>query len=229
MKAKAVSTKDLGRQHQPAAHRPVDTAGATFQFQDRRATALQQAQLQGMVDSSKTVQRLMDFQSRVAHLQAHPVVQLKNEEERARAQQKAAHARNTIAAVAPNFNANIAGHIFEGKPAAGGNADPDNPEGLHGYTGGALPAGVVTVARVGNQNKKHTLTWNWGAGKPNKVSTMFPANIPADRLKTLIGLKYPAWVGGGLPDPAYPDETRSFILGGRALPFTKHGDTVYPD
>jgi len=150
-------------------------------------------------------------------------------------QRRAAHATQTINTVAAGFNDAKARHLFEGVPLEGGAPGAAPPKGLHGYRNGGLPANITVTNIVGNRNKRHTITWRWtnptsAANNGTKDSTMFPAFIAENRLKTLIALTFSDWAGVQLPVPSYPEETRDYIMqGARAIPFTTHGGTVYPD
>jgi len=97
------------------------------------------------------------------------------------------------------------------------------PKGLHAYTNGNLPAGVVTVATVGDVNEVHVLVWSkTGAAGKCKWSTMFPKYMP-------VGMICWYLLNKRLPDdfttaarPAVPP------FAWKAVTVGQSGDTNYP-
>ncbi|MEL7004855.1 MAG: hypothetical protein AAFN93_19265 [Bacteroidota bacterium] len=201
------------------------------QLVDNSKQVAQSKAFQAMANNSAQVNDTIQLQAKVSGsispFESKSTIQPKTDEEKSTKQQRVARARATINHIAPNFNNNMAGHLFDGRPANGGNVDQNNPEGLHCYRDGQLPDININNTN-GSTSKIHTINWDWNGNNP-KNSTMFPDWLSEDNVKALIGLKYPALVNGGLPDPAYPNSTRTYIKRGYEFDFSRHGDTVYPD
>jgi hypothetical protein len=231
--------KNSENKSQAAAHSSLEkkknnsSAVSLSQYQPGETSLQELANNSPQVKQLKVIQQMANNGARAYHAAAstssQDAVQMaKSAEERSDKQQRVARAKNTIAAVAPNFDADMAGHLFDGAPADGGDVDEDEPGGLHCYKNGALPGGINSRHVSGSKNGIHTINWDWNGSNP-KNSTMFPSWLSEENAKTLIGLRYPDLVNGGLPDPAYPEATRTYITRGMAIAFSKHGDTVYPD
>lgn len=74
----------------------------------------------------------------------------------------------------------ILDHIMNGEVKDG------RPTGLHGYTGGALPAGVIAASH-GAINSVHQIWWRTAqTGNKCSWSTMFPNTLGRDNIKTLL-------------------------------------------
>ena len=170
--------------------------------------------------NDETVQRESD---------AALVQRAKTEEQRSEKHRRVARAKQTIQLLGNNLKPNLDGHLFNARPANGGEPDPDAPTGLHAYTNQALPDGIHQVGIRGSENSVHQLTWRWEDSTQTKVSTMFPRWMPPQHVRTLIALRYPDTRANNIGQNAiYPDYTRTYILHGLEIQLAKSGDTVYP-
>ena len=119
----------------------------------------------------------------------------KTEQERGEAQSRKAHALRTIGLLRNNLKAASDDHLFKGVPLdPPGPIDRADPVGMHAYAAsGALPTGVVEVARRGSKGKVHQIDWHWTGqlATTAKPSTMFPSWMPPDHVRTLVQLAYP--------------------------------------
>ncbi|ACK70171.1 hypothetical protein PCC7424_1736 [Gloeothece citriformis PCC 7424] len=161
-----------------------------------------------------------------------PVVQLvKTEKDRSDKQKRVANAKKTINLLGNNMKNNLDNHLFNAKPSDGGAINQNAPVGLHAYTDGRLPNGVVNLATVGSLNKVHTLTWRWQNSVNQKNSTMFPQWMPPAHVRTLITLQYAdtrdQTIEAG--EQLYPADTKTYIQRGLNINLHKAGDTVYPE
>jgi hypothetical protein len=159
-----------------------------------------------------------------------PVVQFaKSAEERSAKQTRVAQAQKTIDLLGDNLKANLDGHLFNALPAGGGEADHDDPGGLHAYTNEKLPGGIKDVAVTGAATKVHTLTWRWSDSTNTKDSTMFPNWMPPRHVRTLIALAYPDKRAEEIEDKLLsPKAAKTYIQRGMDITLKKAGDTVYP-
>ena len=228
----------------------ADRQPKASQLHPRQVAPTRQAAPAYMVDNRPLTVAQRQMQARppqpagLVQLQAQPassqppVVQLaKSVAERSAKNKRIVFAKRTIRLIAPKFKAEMSTHLFT---AEGTNAAPS---GLHGYTDGKLPNDVQVSSIKGSPADKHKITWSKGAGPSfgKKESSMFPKWMPKDNLKTLIGLQYPELAPGALPEPAKDDleavkehtalktAAKNYVSMGHVIPFTKHGDTVYPD
>lgn len=156
---------------------------------------------------------------------------VKTEEERAAEQRSKARAQKTIEALGNNLKENLNKHIFEALPAEGGQADHNDPSGLHAYTNKKLPNTITKVGDTqGTASKVHSLTWRWNDSEVTKVSTMFPTWMPETHVRTLIALEYPNTRDKAVGNDVklWPEDTKAFIKQGHTITLNKSGNTVYP-
>lgn len=115
------------------------------------------------------------------------------------------------------------------RSAEGGQPDHKAPTGLHAYTNGALPTGIVQVGIQGSATTVHQLSWRWNDSTQTKGSTMFPNWMPPEHVRTLIALKYPDTCANAVePSHLFPTDARTYIQHGHEVKLTQKGDTVYP-
>jgi hypothetical protein len=177
-------------------------------------------------------------------LQRSILLRFKDAAQHARAQSDRAHALRTIALLRGNLKKASDDHLFKGTPLDGTAINPADPVGVHAYSAaGALPAGVVQVARRWSTGKVHQIDWHWAGHvkDPAKPSTMFPSWMPPDHVRTLIQLQYPGACEtplaelAGLPTDAkkaevnaalHSDATKRYITRNTAIELQQLGSTA---
>ncbi|MFI0898368.1 hypothetical protein [Streptomyces sp. NPDC020983] len=176
---------------------------------------------------------------------ARMVQRAKTDADRAGHQRRITMGRTAVGQLAGLVKRQLKDHIFNGTPMTG-NVDKQRPQGLHAYTNGRLPRGIVATETVGNENKVHVLKWRYASQQTNpKASTMFPRWMGTDEVSALIALEYPDTMTQQLDVGALPVNTGPNVAGGETRPITrsdiethilrgarvnlaKSGDTVYP-
>ncbi|GAA6614515.1 hypothetical protein [Scytonema sp. NUACC26] len=164
-----------------------------------------------------------------AYIQAQPLQRSQPAGLREEKQQRVARAKQTIKLLGNNITPSLNKHIFDALPTSGGQANPEEPSGLHAYNNQELPRGIEIEATEGSNNKVHTLTWRWKTGRKLKESTMFPKWMPKEHVNTLIALKFPETRQTEVQqDRLYPEAARTYIQRGLKIKLARAGDTVYP-
>jgi len=92
--------------------------------------------------------------------------------------------QNTIKTLSDEFDLHLSSlkkHIFEGEGSA------QDPKGLHAYTDGQLPNGILLTAGDIKRNCVHNISWKYPPpSAKEKNSTMFPAAMPNNEVKAYI-------------------------------------------
>ncbi|MBB5154385.1 RHS repeat-associated protein [Saccharopolyspora phatthalungensis] len=145
-------------------------------------------------------------------------------------QRKKDNAKNAIEKVANQFrrnNTGVAVHILQGENHGG------TANGLHAYTGGALPHDVNVVNTTGNPNKVHQIDYTRIGANNTKQSTMYPANWTQDQVLAHIASSHPAKFLG--PDyhqyfgKSSPNQVLDYLHGDmKPIRVDSPGNTAYP-